>query len=157
MKNFKFIFILLLFSMMVPFTVMAFGQEPEVPDPETVKFGDFFLTLASALIPVIILGALATAANHIMAGTFKLKPWWDDTALPSLIAYIVALLLGIIDHQYSVLDGFVEMVFNIKTDVDDVVALAGIAWIFVPIVKGLFKAKDTKAKVAAKKLSEATL
>lgn len=151
MKNFKFFFVLIVLSMLLPFTAVAFGQEA-VPDPAEPDLLGFFWKLCYTLLPVIILGALSTAANHIMAGTFKFKPWWNDTALPALIAYIVALVLGLIDYQFKALDSFLEIMFNVKTDVNDVVALAGIAWIFVPIIKGLFKAGDTKQKVE-KKLS----
>lgn len=142
---------LFLAAMFTPLLLLA--QDNGTTKVETTVL-EYTYKLAISLFPAILLGALATAANHLMAGTFRLKLWLADTGWPALIAYIIAIALGLIDQKLQVLDGFIETIFQIKTDANDILALASVAWVLVPMVKGLFKRGTTQTKVVEKKLLE---
>lgn len=153
MKNFKTPFtLLLLLVLVIPIASYSFNQEVTTEVEESVSFGTFFLKLLWQLFPPILLGAFITAANHVTAWTMNWKLWFNDTALPSLIAYIIAVVLGVIDYQVAIVDTIIEAIFQIKTDVNDIEGLAIVAIALVPFIKGLTKRQHTKEKVEVKEI-----
>src|SRR5690606_4535122 len=88
--------LILMFLLITPLLMFSQGTVPD--NPEEATFGAFLLAMSWKLFSPVFLGALTTAANHLTAGTMDWKAWINDTALPALIAYVIALVLGSIDR-----------------------------------------------------------
>jgi hypothetical protein len=134
---------ILLVLVLVAFTVCAYAAD-ESTSVESVDW----LTIGLKVAGATLAGALITAANHLVAFTFNLKLWFEDTAMPALVAFIVTMILALIDVYVKVLDGIIESIFGAETDINNIPALVATAILLVPIIKGYFKRKETKVKVA---------
>lgn len=149
MKNWiKQMFVILVMLFTITFTFAQTGE----PEPESVNVVNLIIKIFVATLG----GAFITAINHIMAWTFSWTAWWKDTLRPAVITFGVAMVLLGADYV-PILDNLLESYLGVDTDKNEIDTILVAALVLVPIVKGFFKRKDTKAKVQARKIEAGTL